>query len=173
MEQITIAAYANYGRPKGRGLKLHLGCGDYWFEGYINIDSQVFSGTDMIFNIRDTLPFQPETIETIEAHDVVEHFNRDEVNNMLEDWKRVLIPEGKIIISVPDMDGLIAQYEKDKENTIQQIYSIVDHPSHKWGYTKESMLKLLEHHGFNNIQVSQVEYEHRSGETKLKATATK
>lgn len=170
---IELEPYAKYGRPKAQGLSLHIGCGDYWFEGYINIDDKVYAGTDMICDIRQGLPFQPETVKIIEGHDVLEHFNRDEVFNMLEDFKRVLIAGGLVVMSVPDMDGLIAQYEQDKANTIQQIYSIEDHPSHKWGYTIDSLKQLFEEHGFMNCIVERVQWKHRPGEPKLKIIAQK
>lgn len=170
---VKLEEYAHYSRPKGRGLKLHLGCGDYWFDGFINIDMSVYAGTDMIHDVRTGLPFQPETILEIQAHDFLEHFNRDEVYNLLEDWKRVLIPGGVVIMSIPDMDGLIERYSIDKDNAIQQIYSIEDHPSHKWGYTVDSFKKLFEDHGFSNVEVIQFQWEHRPNEPKLRAIATK
>lgn len=168
-----LREFINYGRPKGRGLKLHLGCGDYWFDGYINIDAGIYAGTDMICDVRQGLPFQPEVIQVVEAHDFLEHFNRDEVHNLLEEIKRVLISGGQILMTVPDMDGLIEQYQVNKENTIQQIYSISDHPSHKWGYTKETLKKLFEEHGFNAVSTEQVMFEHRPGEPKLEVQAFK
>src|SRR3990167_7295719 len=131
MEPVALDPYIVYMRPQGRGIKLHLGCGDFWFDGYLNIDMTVYGGTDMLWDIREGLPFQPDTVEVIEAYEVLEHFSKDEAFNLLEDWKKVLIDGGRVRISVPDMDGLIDKYPTDKEETIQMIYGYVDHPQHK------------------------------------------
>ncbi|MGH2613354.1 MAG: class I SAM-dependent methyltransferase [Rhabdochlamydiaceae bacterium] len=160
-------------RPKDKGLKLHLGCGDYWFEGYINIDINVYGGTDMLWDIRKGLPFQNEVVEIIEAYEVVEHFNKYEIDEILKDWYRVLIPGGIVKIGLPDMDGLIALYATDKANAIQQIYGIEDHPHHKQGYTVETLTKLFEDHRFQVKSCDQGVMENRPNEPKLLLEAIK
>lgn len=148
-----------YMRPQGKGIKLHLGCGDYWFEDYINIDHGVFGGTDMILDLREKLPFQDGVVERIESHEFVEHFTKGEIDIMLKDWHRVLIEGGVVLAVVPDIEELM------KKGLINQIYGIEQ--DHKWGYTQESLKELFEKHGFKNVVVEKREFEHRPGEPKL------
>lgn len=156
-----------YMRPAGKGIRLQLGCGDYWREGSINIDMNIYGGTDMLYDIRKGLPFQPQTVELIEAYEVLEHFSRDEAFNLLEDWKKVLIDGGVIKISVPDMDGLVDMYKTNKDQATLMIYGFVDHPNHKWGYTKESLKKLFEDHGFKDVIITQGSMPERKDEPQL------
>ena len=137
-------SYKHYGRPPGKGIKLHLGCGDYWFDGYMNIDHYVLGGTDMIWDITKGIPFQPEVVEIIETYEFLEHLNRDEAFNFLEECKRVLIPGGIIKLSVPDFDGLVEMYPSDKEETIKMVYGFADTPGHKEGYTQEKLKQKFE-----------------------------
>ena len=160
-------ATRHYLRPEGRGIKLHLGCGDYWFNGFINVDHIKYGGTDMVWDIRQSMPFLPEVVERIEAYEVLEHFNRLEVQDLLVEWMRLLIPEGTVKISVPDMDGLIEKYTQDKEETLKMIYGYEDNPGHKWGYTKESLKELFKENGFKNIVVTQGSMPERSTEPQL------
>lgn len=154
-----------YGRPEGKGIKLHLGCGDYWKEGSINIDHQVLGGTDMVWDLREPLPFQDSVVELIESYDFVEHFTKPEINRMLLDWHRILIPDGKVISVVPDMEELL------KLGDLQQIYGIEQ--DHKWGYTQETLTKLFEDHGFKTTACEKKEYPHRPGEPKLEYVGNK
>lgn len=163
----------HYLRPKGKGIKLHLGAGDYWIDDYLNIDMAVYGGTDMLWDIRKGLPFQPESVEIIEAYEVVEHMNKYEIDEILKDWYRVLIKGGKIKISVPDMDGLIEMYQTEKDKAIEQIYGLEDHPHHKQGYTYLSLDKLFTNHGFNVIKCDQGLMENRPNEPKLLLEAEK
>jgi len=163
----------HYLRPQGRGIKVHLGCGDYWFDDYINIDFNIYGGTDMIWDIRKGLPFQPQVVEVIEAYEVIEHLNKHELNDILADWKRVLIPGGTIKISVPDMDGLIEMYKTDKKRSIEMIYGLEDHPHHKQGFTKETLQALFEQHEFKNVEVKQGSVPERADEPQLLLTCNK
>lgn len=155
----------HYLRPKGKGIRLHLGCGDYWRDGSINIDRAVFGGTDMIWDLRERLPFQDSVVELIESYEFVEHFTRAEIDPMLEDWKRVLIEGGKVIVVVPDIEELM------KQGLIDQIYGIDQ--DHKWGYTINSLMELFEKHGFLRIHAEKKEFEHRPGEPKIYLEADK
>ena len=157
--------YKHYLRPHGYGLRLHLGCGDYWFEEFINIDHAVLGGTDMIWDLRTKLPFQDQVVEEIQSHEFVEHFTKAEIDVMLKDWYRVLIDGGKVIAVVPDIEELM------KQGLIQQIYGIEQ--DHKWGYTVESLKELFENHGFKNVHVEKKEFSHRVGEPKLEVMCNK
>src|SRR4051812_36604036 len=110
----------NYLRPPGYGLKLHLGCGDYWFEGYLNIDLGVYGGTDMIYDISTKLPFQDHVVQIIECYEVLEHFDPAVVDTMIEDWKRLFINGGFVRLSVPDMDKLVEEYNTNKNRIIEE-----------------------------------------------------
>jgi predicted SAM-dependent methyltransferase len=164
MEDI-IKETMHYGRPSGRGLKLHLGCGDYWRDGSINMDHAVLGGTDMVWDLRQKLPFQDESVERIESYEFVEHFTKAELDSMLKDWHRVLIKGGYVISVVPDIEELMNQ------GLINQIYGIEQ--DHKWGYTIDSLKKLFEDYGFNDVSVEKREFPHRPGEPKLMMLCTK
>lgn len=161
----------NYMRPKGEGIRLHLGCGDYWLENAINIDFNVYGGTDMLFDIRKPLPFQDHVVKEITAFEVIEHMNKDELFNILEDWKRLLIPGGQVYVSVPDMDELVALYATNKKKALEEIYGIEDHPHHKQGFTLQSLQAVFEQHGFK-VEVTKGEMKERPGEKKLLVHAT-
>lgn len=154
-----------YLRPQGKGLRLHLGAGDYWREGAINIDSAVLGGTDMVLDLRQPLPFRDEVVALIESYEFVEHFTRAEIDSMLEDWKRVLIPGGIVISVVPDIEELM------KQGLVAQIYGIEQ--DHKWGYTTESLAELFKKHGFNVKVCEKREFDNRPGEPKLYLEAYK
>lgn len=157
----------HYLRPQGKGIKLHLGCGDYWRDGAINIDFNVYGGTDMLFDIRQKLPFQDHVVEVIEAYEVMEHMNKDEMYRMLEDWKRLLIPGGEVKLSVPDMDELVTMYATDKKKALEEIYGLEDHPHHKQGFTVDTLKAVFEQHGFKEVIVEKGELPNRPGEKKL------
>ena len=155
----------HYLRPKDKGIRLHLGCGDYWREGALNIDHAVLGGTDMILDLREKLPFQDSVVELIESYEFVEHFTNSELDKMLTDWYRVLIEGGQVISVVPDIEELM------KLGLIIQIYGIEQ--DHKWGYTKESLEELFEVHNFKNIQIEKKYFDHRPGEPKLELRCMK
>ena len=167
------AAIRTYLRPSGHGLKLHLGCGDYWFEGYVNIDIEVYGGTDMCWNLLERLPFQDKTVEIIESYEVIEHVDQDEAKNMIDDWYRLLIDGGKVRISTPDMDALVSQYEANKEKTIEFMFGFTGYQKHKWIYTAETLKKLFEDKGFKQVVVTKGFLDERPNEPKLILEATK
>lgn len=160
-----LEQFKHYGRPAEKGINLHLGCGDYWYEGFINIDHATLGGTDMVWDLREKLPFNDNTVSMIISHDFIEHFTPGEVDMMLEDWKRVLIDEGMVIAVVPDIEELM------KQGLVNQIYGI-EH-DHKWGYNQVGFEKLFTDHGFKVAYIDKKEYSYRPGEPKLEVKCLK
>lgn len=163
MEQTT----RYYLRPAGRGIKLHLACGDYWFDGYVNIDLDIYGGTDMLWDLTTPLPFQDKVVERIESYEFIEHIDQDQAKTMLEDWYRVLIDGGQVRISTPDMDALVDQYATNKDKTIEYMYGYTGLQKHKWIYTAESLQKLFEDKGFKQVIVTKGFLDERPTEPKL------
>lgn len=54
--------------------KLHIGCGRYHLEGWVNIDIREIKGVDVICDITQGLPFEEESVDLIFSEHVFEHF---------------------------------------------------------------------------------------------------
>src|SRR5438477_9516222 len=91
-------------------MKLHLGCGQSYFEGYVNIDYPLSEHSVMKTSVADQfgnlfeLNYAPETIEEVRLHHVFEHFTRAQACAMLASWNSWLKPGGIIHIEVPDFE---------------------------------------------------------------------
>src|SRR6185295_12103863 len=90
-------------------LRLHLGCGETYLEGYVNIDFPSSEHTiahikaDKYADLR-TLEYGVETVEEIRNHHVFEHFNRGEALGLLIKWRTWLKPGGILMIETPDFE---------------------------------------------------------------------
>ena len=92
------------------GMKLHLGCGETYLEGYQNIDYlpskhtvQTKGRADEYADIRE-LAYAPASVEEIRLHHVFEHFTRPVALALLTAWNAWLEPGGTLRIEVPDFD---------------------------------------------------------------------
>lgn len=90
-------------------MKLHLGCGQRYFQGYVNIDYplnnhsvQTSSKADIHANILD-LKYPNSTIDEVRLHHVFEHFRRYDAIALLCAWNSWLKPNGVLHIEVPDL----------------------------------------------------------------------
>ena len=61
-------------------MKLHLGCGERYLEGYTHIDLADFEHIDYKMPVDNLSIFENNSIDEIYASHVVEYFDRDEVN---------------------------------------------------------------------------------------------
>lgn len=91
-------------------LRLHLGCGETRFDGYINIDYPPSEHTVMtpaadVFADITKMQLPDNSIDEIRLHHVFEHFNRITALVMLVKWHRALKIGGKLHIETPDLAG--------------------------------------------------------------------
>ncbi|MBX4212651.1 hypothetical protein KW787_04335 [Candidatus Pacearchaeota archaeon] len=86
-------------------MKLNLGCGADLRPGYVNVDFREHLGVDNVVDLSILpWPFASDFAEEIMMLDFLEHFPyRDTKKILLECW-RVLVPDGKIVIQVPDFN---------------------------------------------------------------------
>jgi radical SAM superfamily enzyme YgiQ (UPF0313 family)/predicted SAM-dependent methyltransferase len=91
-------------------LRLHLGCGEQYLDGYTNIDyprsehAVMDVKADLYADIT-TLKFPDNSVEEIRLHHVFEHFNRVMAIALLIHWHEWLKTGGTLHIETPDLEG--------------------------------------------------------------------
>ena len=86
--------------------KLHIG-GKVKSGGWEVLNANPAPYVDHVCNANDLSRFADNTFAEIYSSHVVEHFDyTGELQNALKEWNRVLMPGGKVFISVPDLDVL-------------------------------------------------------------------
>ena len=92
-------------------IKLNFGCGGKILDGWINIDACFLKGVDYVTDLRTRLPFKNSSIVRIYTEHVLEHldFYKD-IPVILNEFYRVLQPDGVIRIVVPDLEKYCTAY---------------------------------------------------------------
>ncbi len=107
---------------ENKTLKLHLGCGRNYLEGYVNIDlpsedqELMKAKADVYKDIRD-LEYPDNSIDKIRNHHLLEHFTRQEALKLLLQWRKWLKPNGFLVIETPDFEKCIELFLKSDVNT--------------------------------------------------------
>jgi len=90
-------------------VKLHLGCGQNYLDGYVNIDFPSSEHTIQEKSIADRLAditalrFESGSIDEVRLHHVFEHFRRPQITGMLACWNSWMRMGGTVHIEVPDL----------------------------------------------------------------------
>lgn len=143
-------------------MKLNLGCGDDIKKGYINIDVRRTKPEVLQIDLeKELLRFFPdESADEIIAKDFIEHLSWRVVGDFLRDCFRVLKKGGKLFIQCPDLEVIANQIILNpdfKYNELEGYKAIsfwiygeqnYSENTHKSGFTKPTIKKLLEQVGF-------------------------
>lgn len=154
--------------PTDGKTRLNLGCGDKLLQNYINVDvvpSRSECKPDILCDLRK-LEFENDFADEILSVHVIEHFYRWEIEDLLTEWKRVLKPGGKIVIECPNIISAAHTILKNRNQLSgidsqvkESLWVLYGDPQwkdpymiHRWGYSPESLKKLLEDNGFENVR---------------------
>ncbi|MAH44037.1 methyltransferase [archaeon] len=106
-------------------IKLHLGCGERYISGYVNVDVQKYDTVDVVADIMK-LPYEDNTVDLIYSCGMLEHFginqNLSFFRNtcwidVLEYWHKLLKPGGELYLSVPDFEAVCYEYLENRDIT--------------------------------------------------------
>lgn len=136
-----------------------MGCGWRNFgEGWIHIDGGDYKHLDFK-SITDLSQFEDESVDLIYASHVIEYFDRQEITQLLSEWKRVLKKNGTLRVAVPDFEVLTNLYTSNIiniDNVLGLLYGKMKMGSkniyHKTVYDFESLKNILIDLGFNSIR---------------------
>jgi len=144
-------------------IKLNLGCGNDYLQGYVNIDSFPGSKTDLVMDAKKLEVFPDKSVEVIESYHFFEHLTYHQAKNALRSWCKILKPGGKLLIELPNFEVCISELGKhyDDKGYDLALSGIFGYPwlvenegltqCHKWGWTFESISKEISDSGFTNI----------------------
>ena len=116
-------------------MKLHLGSGSRYLEGYLHIDIADYEHIDINSSVDKLNTIDNDTIDEIYASHVLEYFDRNEVESVLKEWKRVLKKDAVLRIAVPNFEALIKVYRETEE-----IEKILGPLYGKWGLNDSSFI---------------------------------
>lgn len=159
-----------------KSLKIHLGCGQDYIEGDLNIDSSFDSKADIIRDCNKLDCFPDGCADLIESYHFFEHFQLHEARFALREWYRILKPGGLVIIELPNLEVCAQEIGKhfNKNGSIDMaVAAIYSWPPkvaeygypmlHKWGWTPKSLEAELLEAGFTEIQQHPIRQTWRTG----------
>lgn len=132
--------------------KLNLGCGWDIKDGYLNIDFQSFHSPTLVADITNLDMLPSNYYEEIIAQDVLEHIKRIRTQEVLNEWSRLLKPNGIIKLRVPNILGLAKLFTwedkkpiNEQENLIQCLFGTqaYDGDYHYTTFTKDLITHYL------------------------------
>jgi hypothetical protein len=148
----------------GEPLKIHLGCGNDYLPGYINIDAYPESKADLIMDSKKLTLFPDNCVEVIESYHFFEHLQLHEARESLKEWIRILKPGGMVVIELPNLAVCaqeIGKHFNPKDGIDLAMAGIFSYPAlvekqgygmiHKWGWTPETLGAELSSVGFVNV----------------------
>ncbi|MFZ5437835.1 MAG: class I SAM-dependent methyltransferase [Patescibacteria group bacterium] len=153
--------------------KLHLGCGEIYFDGYINIDFPSKNHTVQTKSVADKyaditkLKFKNDSINEVRLHHVFEHFSRAQAIALLLSWRSWLTKDGIVRVEVPDFNRcakvVLSPFSKLRQKNValrhifgsqEQFWAI-----HFDGYSKNNLKELFNDCGFDVLKINETKYK--------------
>ncbi|MBE9125847.1 MULTISPECIES: class I SAM-dependent methyltransferase [unclassified Coleofasciculus] len=148
-------------------INLEIGAGDQRGEnGWITLD--LTRNCDIYWDLRKGIPFPDESIHKIYSSHLFEHLSFKEIQKLLDECSRVLVPGGYFSICVPNARIYIEAYlqkerldksiffnYKSAYNNTTKIdyvnYTAYMNGEHKYMFDEENLVAILEKKGFKNV----------------------
>jgi len=154
-EKPLIAEHAQMQR------KLHIG-GMIKAAGWEIFNAVPEPDVDHLGDARDLSQFPDSTFTDIYASHVVEHLDyaKSELLDALKEWRRVLVPGGKVYVSVPNMDVLCRLFLDRVKLNVDRFFvmrmmfggHIDRYDYHVVGLNQDFLSEFLAKAGYTNLQ---------------------
>jgi SAM-dependent methyltransferase len=111
-------------------------------------------------NVIKRFPFQDGSISHIYSSQMLEHLRKEDAMRCLKECYRVLKPGGVLRIHVPDLDGMIRDYDtNDPDSWLHEVFALYskgDKNRHWWHYNELSLRQRLLSIGFKECYRSAI-----------------
>jgi predicted SAM-dependent methyltransferase len=160
-------------------MKIEIGAGTKPTPGYVHVDAVALEGVDVVDDGRTLATFAEGVADEIYSHWFLEHVARHEVAAMLEQWKRVLAPGGKVHIVTNNHEAhnrCLAEGQISWQEWSYLIYAVENKRGynvwdiHKCAWNQELLDETLNGSGFVEVSV-QAQWKCREDDGRLKCPA--
>jgi SAM-dependent methyltransferase len=105
--------------------RINIGCGYDVREGFLNVDLHSKHSPDLVADAT-SLPMLPSGyFDEVLAQDVLEHLERDRTQPALDEWARLLSPDGVLIIRVPSLLDMFEMLSAPEYRQFEQAQKVV------------------------------------------------
>lgn len=147
-------------------LKLNIGAGSVRRPGFLSVDVRPECNPDIVSVAWDLAVVEEGSVQEIYSRHMLEHLDPHDAVRTIQRWFTVLAPGGSLNIIVPDLAyharqilGAVKSSFADQEHhALASIYGWRDETrggnredAHRWGYTEETLCRLLRKAGFVHI----------------------
>ena len=115
--------------------------------------------TNMIYDHDILIPLDDESVDLIYSSHLIAYFDREEIDDVLEEWYRVLKPGGILRLATPDFRKLSRLYVEG-QITLDQIlgplygkWDLNGKIYHKTTYTFCTLKDVLEKNNFKDVKL--------------------
>lgn len=145
-------------------IKLHVGCGSIYLDGWVNTDNRVLPKVDLHHDARDPFPHLDDSVDFAFNEHFIEHLTLPEGLAFFKEMYRLLRKGGIIRVAAPDLDVTVDQYVNESWRpdfarsgivvaTRCEMLNITLHGwGHKYMYDYEDLALRLKDCGFINIE---------------------
>jgi predicted SAM-dependent methyltransferase len=140
-------------------LRLHLGCGWVYKDGWINIDL-FMTRADIAWDLAAGLPLHDASVDTIFHEHLMEHLTLQQGDALTKECLRVLKPDGILRIGVPDAGACVASYAglvdpgwaRSQPTGLLAVQALFYEHGHKAMYDAETLSLMCRASGFQVVQ---------------------
>ena len=175
------------GTPLARKTVLHVGCGpadrrslpQFFQRGWQEIRLDIDPGVkpDVVASMLDMAPIESASMDAVFSSHNIEHLHPHEVGIALKEFRRVLKPDGILVLTCPDLQSVCALVAQDKLDEpayvspagpiapIDILYGYREamargnlFMAHKTGFTAKTLGRALHDSGFETAVVDRGKY---------------
>lgn len=152
-------------------MRINVACGKQTWDGYYCVDAvghpKASRPPDLIHaflfspqgELINPLPLADESAEELCNFHFIEHVYRWEAPAIVAEFRRLLVPSGRLIMELPDI-AKAAQHLLKGAKDQMCMWPLYGDPGtqdpymcHRWGYTPTTITQLLHDGGFRKIKV--------------------
>lgn len=155
-------------------MKLHLGCGERYLEGYRNIDQPPSSQTVQTRSVADehadllSLRYPADSVDEVRLHHVFEHFPRPVAIALAASWRSWLRSRGVLHVEVPDFErtarSVLRPFASRRRRLvgIRHLYGSHEAPwaVHWEGWTEETLTAVFRACGLATERIYRGKFRH-------------
>lgn len=164
-----------------KNIRLNLGSGGVPYKGWLSVD--LYDKRAHVMMDITKLDFDDNSVTEILASHVFEHLNPYHSIAILQEWRRVLKPGGKLSMEMPDIEALCKRFVTastgERYGILNAIYGSVNTTGeggpdnitspHLFGWWKQSLWDHLSNAGFTNIQFMDEQIPHPESNLRVEA----